>query len=279
MPSLGPVVEKLLGSYNKDTPQNLKLIDVYMTFILMSGVVQFLYVCLVGTYPYNAFLAGFIATVGQFVLAGDLSINFIYIFLFMMKLAGLRIQTNLQNVSEFKTISPERFAPTRTQLKEIDKGKIPTCMETINSSLKNTKILGRVFTIIIRRFIEKYQRTGKKKRHAPLHEIVTNFGLKRNLSTVANVLYNSGLHSCISRKHMLIIVLGKLGSNQDSQEFSATLEKSLIANPLVFTFKSGRKSIMVWGGLKEPLEEWEKFDTSVLEEAITFKRQAVLESN
>ena len=41
--------------------------------------------------PFNAFLAGFSATVGQFVLT-----------------ASLRIQTNPENKSEFKSISQER---------------------------------------------------------------------------------------------------------------------------------------------------------------------------
>ena len=44
--------------------------------------------------PFNAFLSGFAATVGQFVLT-----------------ASLRIQTNPENKAEFGTISHERFAP------------------------------------------------------------------------------------------------------------------------------------------------------------------------
>ncbi|CAG8617928.1 7008_t:CDS:2 [Ambispora leptoticha] len=92
MSSVKPAIDKLLKSYNKETPQNLKLIDAYLAFILVSGILQFVYVILVGTYPYNAFLAGFISTVGQFVLA-----------------AGLRIQTNPNNSGQFKTISPERY--------------------------------------------------------------------------------------------------------------------------------------------------------------------------
>jgi DAD family len=34
------------------------------------GAVQFVYACLTGGYPFNSFLAGFAAAVGQFVLAG-----------------------------------------------------------------------------------------------------------------------------------------------------------------------------------------------------------------
>lgn len=46
----------------------------------------------VGKQPFNAFLAGFSATVGQFVLT-----------------ASLRIQTNPENKSEFRSVSHERL--------------------------------------------------------------------------------------------------------------------------------------------------------------------------
>ncbi|CAG8520233.1 11340_t:CDS:2 [Gigaspora margarita] len=84
-------IQKLWTSYSKNTPQSLQLIDTYLVFILFSGVFQFVHCVLVGTFPYNAFLAGFISTVGSFVLA-----------------ANLRIQTNPDNAGEFKSISPER---------------------------------------------------------------------------------------------------------------------------------------------------------------------------
>lgn len=44
--------------------------------------------------PFNAFLSGFSATVGQFVLT-----------------ASLRIQTNPENKNEFKSVSHERYVP------------------------------------------------------------------------------------------------------------------------------------------------------------------------
>lgn len=57
-------------AYKKETPTNLKLIDIYLVYIMLSGIFQFIYMVTVGTFPYNAFLAGFISTVGSFVLAG-----------------------------------------------------------------------------------------------------------------------------------------------------------------------------------------------------------------
>ncbi|KAF3938449.1 hypothetical protein ABW19_dt0203026 [Dactylella cylindrospora] len=77
--------------YQSNTPQRTKLIDVFMGFLVVVGIVQFVYCVLAGNYPFNAFLSGFAATVGQFVLT-----------------ASLRIQTNPANKTEFSSVSPER---------------------------------------------------------------------------------------------------------------------------------------------------------------------------
>ena len=61
----------LYETYTQTTPQSLKLIDAYLVFVLLTGIIQFIYVLLAGTFPYNAFLAGFICSVGSFVLAGN----------------------------------------------------------------------------------------------------------------------------------------------------------------------------------------------------------------
>ncbi|OBT67595.1 hypothetical protein VE03_03746 [Pseudogymnoascus sp. 23342-1-I1] len=85
------VAVAMWDNYVKVTPQRTKLIDVFMTFLVVVGVLQFVYCVIVGNYPFNAFLSGFSATVGQFVLT-----------------ASLRIQTNAENKAEFENISPER---------------------------------------------------------------------------------------------------------------------------------------------------------------------------
>ncbi|KAI9253514.1 DAD/Ost2 [Phascolomyces articulosus] len=89
--SVAAATQLFWTAYKKDTPKSLKLIDVYLLYILLSGIAQFIYMIVVGTFPYNAFLAGFISTVGSFVLA-----------------VNLRIQTNPKNADKFKTITPER---------------------------------------------------------------------------------------------------------------------------------------------------------------------------
>jgi oligosaccharyltransferase complex subunit epsilon len=69
------VLGKLYGDYQRTTPKRLKLIDAYMFYILLTGIIQFVYCLLVGTFPFNAFLAGFISCVASFVLAGLLTLQ------------------------------------------------------------------------------------------------------------------------------------------------------------------------------------------------------------
>merc|ERR1712193_380654 len=85
------VLQKLYNEYNDLTPQRLKIVDSFLLYVMVTGIFQFIYCCLVGTFPFNSFLSGFISCVGTFVLG-----------------VCLRVQTNPRNRSEFKGISPER---------------------------------------------------------------------------------------------------------------------------------------------------------------------------
>ncbi|KAF8450881.1 DAD/Ost2 [Boletus edulis BED1] len=89
--TLSHTVSTLWKSYAHKTPDRLKFVDVFLTFLVLSGVIQFAYCVLVTNFPFNAFLAGFASTVGQFVLT-----------------ASLRAQVNPENHTEFKEVSPER---------------------------------------------------------------------------------------------------------------------------------------------------------------------------
>jgi dolichyl-diphosphooligosaccharide---protein glycosyltransferase subunit DAD1/OST2 len=68
------------------------------------GGVQFVYACLTGGYPFNSFLAGFSAAVGQFVLAGMTCCSSCANWE-----ASLRSQVDKANRTEFPEISPERY--------------------------------------------------------------------------------------------------------------------------------------------------------------------------
>ncbi|KAF2831356.1 defender against death DAD protein [Ophiobolus disseminans] len=85
------ILQGIYDKYVSKTPQRVKLLDAFMAFLVVVGALQFFYVVLVGNFPFNAFLSGFSATVGQFVLT-----------------ASLRIQTNPENKAEFENISHER---------------------------------------------------------------------------------------------------------------------------------------------------------------------------
>ncbi|EJD01287.1 defender against death DAD protein [Fomitiporia mediterranea MF3/22] len=89
--SLNPAIQSLWKSYNVDTSPRLKLIDAFLVFIMLTGIAQFLYCILVTNFPFNAFLAGFASSVGQFVLT-----------------ASLRSQVNPENKQSFADVSPER---------------------------------------------------------------------------------------------------------------------------------------------------------------------------
>lgn len=66
------ILGKLNDEYQTSTPRKLKLIDAYLLYVMLTGIVQFAYCLLVGTFPFNSFLSGFISTVGSFVLGGKL---------------------------------------------------------------------------------------------------------------------------------------------------------------------------------------------------------------
>ncbi|KAG5983712.1 hypothetical protein E4U55_007393 [Claviceps digitariae] len=85
------VLMNIYQHYTKETPQRTKLIDVFLFFLVVVGGLQFLYCVLAGNYPFNAFLSGFGAAVGQFVLT-----------------VSLRIQTTTANKGDFPAVSPER---------------------------------------------------------------------------------------------------------------------------------------------------------------------------
>src|SRR5271170_6947150 len=67
---LSTATNDLWTSYRANTPNSLLIIDAFLVFLVYVGGVQFVYACLTGGYPFNSFLAGFSAAVGQFVLAG-----------------------------------------------------------------------------------------------------------------------------------------------------------------------------------------------------------------
>ena len=91
MSQLSQIITKFQEEYLKGTSKRLKAIDAYLAYILFTGIFQFAYCCLVGTFPFNSFLSGFISTVACFILG-----------------VCLRIQVNQENKAEFDQLRDER---------------------------------------------------------------------------------------------------------------------------------------------------------------------------
>ena len=68
----------------ENTPGRYKILDAYMSFVVMMGVIQFVYCFIIGKEPWATFLAGFISCVGTFVLVGKykLLIKNIYMYIY-----------------------------------------------------------------------------------------------------------------------------------------------------------------------------------------------------
>jgi len=67
MDSVQEIYRSFRIEYNK-TPNQLKVIDIFILYALVTAATQFLYMVLVGSFPFNSFLAGFLASVGFLTL-------------------------------------------------------------------------------------------------------------------------------------------------------------------------------------------------------------------
>ncbi|XP_038970649.1 dolichyl-diphosphooligosaccharide--protein glycosyltransferase subunit DAD1 [Phoenix dactylifera] len=54
------------------TPTNLKIIDLYVVYAIVTAVIQVVYMGIVGSFPFNSFLSGVISCVGT---AGTCSLS------------------------------------------------------------------------------------------------------------------------------------------------------------------------------------------------------------
>ena len=79
------------NTYSLETPKRLKIIDAYLLYVMVTGAMQLLYAMIVGSFPFNSVLSGFISCVGSFVLG-----------------VGLRLQVNEENTWVFNGVTNER---------------------------------------------------------------------------------------------------------------------------------------------------------------------------
>mmetsp|Transcript_30016 Transcript_30016/g.41227 ORF Transcript_30016/g.41227 Transcript_30016/m.41227 type:complete len:122 (-) Transcript_30016:50-415(-) len=83
------VAEKVKSEYSRTLTKKLLMIDALLVYSVATNIVQFIYVLLVGTFPFNSFLSSFICHLGIFAV-------------------GVSLRLQLTSSSEFKDISEER---------------------------------------------------------------------------------------------------------------------------------------------------------------------------
>ncbi|KAI0990305.1 hypothetical protein GJ496_004367 [Pomphorhynchus laevis] len=86
----GKLIGTIFNNYTKSTPVKIKLIDSYIIYCFISGVIVFCYCALVGTFPFNSFLSAFVLCITSFVLG-----------------LSLRLQTDPSSAHQFQ-ITPHR---------------------------------------------------------------------------------------------------------------------------------------------------------------------------
>ncbi|CEL92859.1 unnamed protein product [Vitrella brassicaformis CCMP3155] len=89
--TLTDIAKSGFQQYKKVTPDRVKLLDLLVIFLGYTAVVQLLYCFIVGSFPFNSFLSGFICCVGSMTLT-----------------IGLRVQ--LMDPEEFKITAERAFA-------------------------------------------------------------------------------------------------------------------------------------------------------------------------
>merc|ERR1719373_1324880 len=80
----------LMDSYDAETNYRTKLIDFYLLYIVMTGVLVFAFMFVAGTtFPFNSFLAAFLGCIGCFIF-------------------GVNLRMVYTNKKDFEGISTER---------------------------------------------------------------------------------------------------------------------------------------------------------------------------
>mmetsp|Transcript_10619 Transcript_10619/g.10695 ORF Transcript_10619/g.10695 Transcript_10619/m.10695 type:complete len:109 (-) Transcript_10619:104-430(-) len=75
---MNPIKEvgtKVVAEYKKHLTKKLMMIDAFIVFTILTGVMQAAYVVLVGSFPFNSFLSGFLCCVGMFSLSVSLRLQ------------------------------------------------------------------------------------------------------------------------------------------------------------------------------------------------------------
>eukprot|EP01100_Stratorugosa_tubuloviscum_P012223 TRINITY_DN56_c0_g1_i1.p1 TRINITY_DN56_c0_g1~~TRINITY_DN56_c0_g1_i1.p1 ORF type:complete len:106 (+),score=31.97 TRINITY_DN56_c0_g1_i1:67-384(+) len=72
MSELKAVLRSLYLEYKNQTTSQLKLLDFFFIFSLIVALVQFAYMIVFGTFPFNSFLSGFFTAIGEAIFTVSL---------------------------------------------------------------------------------------------------------------------------------------------------------------------------------------------------------------
>lgn len=63
-------INELWTNYQRNCTKKQKLLDIYLAYVMFTGISLAVYSLLTGSFPFNSFLASFGSAVGCFVLGG-----------------------------------------------------------------------------------------------------------------------------------------------------------------------------------------------------------------
>ncbi len=86
---LSAISSDFFTEYKRRTPSRIQLVDTFIVFAVLTGLIQLAHMLFVTQFPYNSFLSGFFAALGFFTLT-----------------VGLRLQ--LTDPDDFGKLSPEQ---------------------------------------------------------------------------------------------------------------------------------------------------------------------------
>ena len=74
------IKEVVLGGweeYNKSHSTEIKLIDLFLVYAVLSALIQFIYAFVFGSYPFNSFISGIVSSIGLFIFTVCLRLQII----------------------------------------------------------------------------------------------------------------------------------------------------------------------------------------------------------
>jgi len=81
------VFTRVKEDYVSAVKSNKKLVsvDALIAYCVATGLIQFLFVMFVGTFPFNSFLSGLLCHIGLFSLAGEVPLCFLFFLMLFLQ--------------------------------------------------------------------------------------------------------------------------------------------------------------------------------------------------